>query len=361
MRFSVRFAAVSCGLFSLAVAAAVAQEVGKAEFHSLAELDAHYRQQADELERRKLLDMAALAGRLNGMDAEAAYRAVFDLAVARGFFNVAEPAARAYLAREEGAPQSQALAAMISLIARADRGEYDRSLADLEAFLKRRAAAQIPEEQRLPAPLVFEVGEAYLQRLIQGGRYDIARKVCQLAIANRSDPAIKAHFEKRQARVDMIGKPAPKIEGKDVDGKPVRLADLKGKVVLVDFWATWCPPCVASFPTLRQLARQHKDQGFAILGVNLDDLARPESGRPGAGAQAEPGTADIRWFLVAQRAGWTNIVGTGADAAAKAYGVEEIPASFLIDREGKIIHVELRDQALARTLARLLGEPTSKP
>jgi thiol-disulfide isomerase/thioredoxin len=339
--------------------AVVAQEGGKPEFRSLAELDAYYRRQTDELDRHKLLDMAALAGRLTGMEAETAYRLVFDVAVARGFFKTAGPAARAYLSREEGVPQSQALAAMISLIARADRGEYDRSLADLEGFLKRRAAVQIPEEQRLPPPLLFAVGEAYLQRLIQGGRYDIARKVCDLAIANRSDPAIKAHFEKRQSRLDMIGKPAPEIEGKDVDGKPVRLGDLKGKVVLVDFWATWCPPCVASFPMLRQLAREYKDRGFAILGVNLDDLARSESGQPGSGA--EPATGDLRLFLVSQRAGWTNLVGPGADAAAKAFGVEEIPANFLIDREGKIIHVELRDQALSRTLAGLLGGPAVKP
>ena len=200
MRFSVRFVACHCGLVVLAGMAAAAQEAGKVEFRSLADLDAHYRQQADELDRHKLVDMAALAGRLTGMDAETAYRAVFDMAVARGFFNTAEPAARAYLAREEGESQSQALAAMISLIARADRGEYDQSLADLQAFLKRRAAVQIPEEQRLPPPLLFAVAEAYLQRLIQGGRYDIARTVCQLAIANRSDPAIKAHFEKRLAR-----------------------------------------------------------------------------------------------------------------------------------------------------------------
>jgi thiol-disulfide isomerase/thioredoxin len=157
----------------------------------------------------------------------------------------------------------------------------------------------------------------------------------------------------------LIGKPAPEIEGKDVDGKPVRLAYFKGKVVLVDFWATWCPPCVASFPTLRQLAREYKDRSFAILGVNLDDLARSESGQPGAGA--EPAHVDIRPFLVSQRVGWTNLVGPGGDAAAKAFGVEEIPASFLIDRDGKIVQVELRDQALARTLAQLLGGPTAKP
>jgi thiol-disulfide isomerase/thioredoxin len=358
MRFSVRFTAASGCILSLAVVAVVAQEAGKPEFHSMAELDAHYRQQADELERRKLLDMAALAGRMTGMEAEDVYRAVFDMAVARSLFNAAEPAARAYLSREGGPPQSHALAAMISLIARADRGEYDRSLEDLIGFIKSRAAAQIPEEQRLPPPLLFAVGEAYLQRLIQGGRYDIARKVCQLAVATRSDPAIKAHFEKRLARLDMVGKPAPEIDGKDADGKPVRLAGLKGKVVLVDFWATWCTPCVASFPTLRQLSRDYKDRGFVILGVNLDELAQPESGQPGGAA---PAIADIRPFLVAERVGWTNLVGPGADAAAKAYGVEDLPASFLIDRTGKIIHVELRDQVLTKTLAQLTGGPTVKP
>jgi hypothetical protein len=75
--------------------------------------------------------MTALAARLADMEAEAAYRAVFDMALARGLWSEAEPAARAYLAREGGPPQSEALAALIPLIALADRGEYDRSLADL--------------------------------------------------------------------------------------------------------------------------------------------------------------------------------------------------------------------------------------
>ena len=224
MRSLLRFAAVSCVLSAPVVAADGAQDKGQTGFRSLAELDAHYRKLADDLDRRKLLDMAALAGRSTGAEAETAYRAVFDLAVARGFYDTAEPAARAYLSRAGGPPQSQALAAAIALIARADRGEYDRSIADLEGFIRSRAAAQIPEEQRLAPALLFAVGEAYLQRLIQGGRYDIARKACRLAAANRTDPAIKAYFDRREARLDLIGKPAPRIEGKDVDGKPVRLS-----------------------------------------------------------------------------------------------------------------------------------------
>ena len=92
MRFSIRFAAASCGLAPLLVVGD-RREAGKPEFHSLAEVDAHYRQQANELDRRKLLDMAAVAGRMTGMEAEDAYRAVFDMAVARSLFNAAEPTA----------------------------------------------------------------------------------------------------------------------------------------------------------------------------------------------------------------------------------------------------------------------------
>ena len=73
-----------------------------------------------------------------------------------------------------------------------------------------------------------------------------------------------------------------------MDGKTVRLADLKGKVVLVDFWATWCPPCVTAFPLLHQLALEHKDRGFVVLGVNLDQLARAEAGTKVTSPEATP-------------------------------------------------------------------------
>ena len=75
---------------------------------------------------------------------------LFDLAVARNLYDGAEPAARAYLARSGGEPQTQALAASITLIARADRGEYNQSLEDLEQFLKRRPAAQVSESVSRP-------------------------------------------------------------------------------------------------------------------------------------------------------------------------------------------------------------------
>ena len=111
-------------------------------FGSLAELQASYARKLADLDRKKLADLAALAQRQSGIEAEAAYRMAFDLAVSRGLYTAAEPIARAYLAREHGEPESHALAASIILISRAERGEFEQSLADLKGFLKRRAASQ---------------------------------------------------------------------------------------------------------------------------------------------------------------------------------------------------------------------------
>ncbi len=328
----------------------------RASYRTLAELDASYERQATELERRKLADLVALAGRASGLESERAYRAALDLAVARGFYREAEPAARAYMRREHGEPESQALAASVALMADADRGEFDRSLAELRQFMERRAAAPIPDDRRLPGALICAVGEAYLQRLIRGGRLDIARQVCRLAMGSgHPDAAVRDYFADRLARLEMVGKPAPAIEGTDVDGRPVRLADLKGQAVLVDFWATWCPPCVASIPTLRDLALGRRDRGFAVLGVNLDGLAQAPPGQP---ADPKETLAAVRWFLLEHSIPWPVVVGPAAEAAARSYQVNDVPASFLIGRDGTIIAVELGGESLARAVDEVLGRPT---
>jgi peroxiredoxin len=69
----------------------------------------------------------------------------------------------------------------------------------------------------------------------------------------------------------MVGKPAPDFTLKDINGKDVKLADLKGNVLVFDFWATWCPPCVAAMPGLNELAADMKDRGVKVVAINADE------------------------------------------------------------------------------------------
>jgi thiol-disulfide isomerase/thioredoxin len=322
-------------------------------FASLDQLEESYARQALDLDRRKIGDLAALGARLSGVEADRAFRAAFDLAVHRGLYQDAEPAARAYLQRDKIEYEPEALAASILLISRADRGEFDQSLADLKTLLASIAAAQVPDQRRLPAPLVCAIGESYLQRLVQGGRLDIAKEACKLGTStNHPDSVVADYFNRRLARLEMVGKPAPAIEGTDVDGRPVRLADLKGKVVLVEFWASWCPPCVGEFAEIGELYRTHRDKGFAVIGVNVDALGNEPGG--GKKPDAKEVLSTVRWFLLHHRAAWPSLFGESTESVAKAYGVHDVPAEFLIGRDGNIIQVELSGQALSAAIEKAL-------
>jgi peroxiredoxin len=119
---------------------------------------------------------------------------------------------------------------------------------------------------------------------------------------------------------------APDFTLKDADGKTVHLADYKGKVVLLDFWATWCGPCKIEIPWFMDMQRTKKDKGFEVLGVAMDDN----------------GWEEVKPFLADLKVNYRVVVGD--DATSTAYGgVESLPTTFLIDRDGKIaaIHVGL--------------------
>jgi thiol-disulfide isomerase/thioredoxin len=148
--------------------------------------------------------------------------------------------------------------------------------------------------------------------------------LCGLACKDDAPAAVKNHFERRMVQLDLLGKPAPAISGTDLDGHQVSLADLKGKVVLVNFWEPSCSRCVATITARSALAQKYHPQGFVILGVNVDrrhpDITDAKTVLPAACRfQTRPGVTSIN-LLDGQATG--NIT--------TAYGIEEKPANILI-------------------------------
>jgi thiol-disulfide isomerase/thioredoxin len=128
------------------------------------------------------------------------------------------------------------------------------------------------------------------------------------------------------------------LKFKGVDGAPVDLAALRGKVVLLDFWATWCPPCRDETPSIVATYRRLHERGFEIVGVSLDD----DKGKL-LSYMKQHGMA---WPQHFDGGGWSN-------ALAKQFGISSIPAMWLIDQKGRIVDLEARSN-LARKVERLL-------
>jgi peroxiredoxin len=313
-----------------------------------------YNRQLLHLERQRLERLGQFAAHQAPKEADETYEMLFRLAIANNLFAEAEPAAERVLKlANRPSPVILFLAETINIIAEADRGAYDESLADLRRLLGDRSErARSPEAPvaLLDTPSLLAICGAYYQRLIQGGQFDMARKAFQLVAGESNNPAVKEFCTSRLFHLNMVGKPAPPIQGTDVDGKPISLADLKGNVVLVVFWASWCLPNSAEVAWLDQVYDTNRNRGFRIVGINLDTLQNGET-------KLETVLPNIRRFLVDHNVRWPNLInGTGAHDYAKAYGVTEIPTNVLIGPDGTVIHLNLSRKNLAQVIARVVSQ-----
>ncbi|KQS30717.1 hypothetical protein ASG33_10015 [Dyadobacter sp. Leaf189] len=150
-----------------------------------------------------------------------------------------------------------------------------------------------------------------------------------------------------QGTVVKVGNAAPEIALPGLKDDTVRLSSLRGKVVLIDFWASWCAPCVQEQPELKKLHTQFAKQGkFEILGVSLD------SKRPAWEKAIE--RLAISWPQVSDLKFWMSPV-------AGTYEIEALPFNVLVDRSGKIVAINLHGKALEEAIALQVKMPAQNP
>ena len=177
------------------------------------------------------------------------------------------------------------------------------------------AAAQAPKEALCAVCSVHE-GETAPEKVAamseyRGSNYYFCSKSCKETFD--ADP--EAYIP------PVLPRPAPDFSIKNLKGENVSLQNLRGKVVLIDFWATWCKPCVKSMPELQTLHEKYAAEGLAVLGISID----------------EQGAKKVPAFLEKHKITYAVGLDAGEKPAWEAYRVKVIPAMFLIDREGKIV------------------------
>ncbi len=193
------------------------------------------------------------------------------------------------------------------------------------------------------------------------GPYLIMRSAWQFDLPDLEDVAASfdtslnhsSYVETIKKRIDIlkavqIGQVAPDFTMNDSTGKAVSLSSLRGKILLVDFWASWCGPCRAENPNVVKAYQAYSKKGFDVLGVSFD-----RDHNKWVNATKADG---LTWNHVSDLQGWGN-------AAGKIYGIMSIPANVLLDKDQKIIARNLRGEDLTKKLEELLGPatPVKKP
>ena len=143
----------------------------------------------------------------------------------------------------------------------------------------------------------------------------------------------------------QLAQPAPEIQGTTLDGHALRLSEFRGRVVLLNFWATWCPPCVEEMPDLQQVADELGPQGVTVLGLSAD-VGDPEV---------------VAKFLRRHRITYPVLIAD--ESAVSAYGVTMLPTTFLVDQQGIVRQRYLGPRGrrfLAEDIHALLNTPTRR-
>ena len=235
------------------------------------------------------------------------------------------------------------LEARVNAVGKAAAKERNAIVNDLKKHLKD-SGAKISDREANMAMMVATT----LERSAPKQAIEVYKDFGKL-VAAAGDPRIAGmgrRLEGCPRRMTLVGN-TMEVKGTTLDGKDIDLATMKGKVVLVDFWATWCGPCVREIPAMKKMYQAYHDRGFEILGVSVDQ-----------------GKEAPTKFIEQRKLPWPCIHDdqAGGKSLSDHYGVIFIPLPILVDREGKVVSLSARGPELEQLLAKLIGplEPEKK-
>jgi len=286
-------------------------------------------------DRALIRDLVAYVGKSpKADDLDQAYMTLFDKVIEHDWFGDHEALAKRYLAERPDGPV-RSLAQIVATMARAQADDFPAALARYDDLMK--GLGKSDQEE-----FASNFADSLASAAIAAGEYPTARRVYQTLLDHYGEsPTLRQKVKDELTRLDKVGKPAPDIAVKDLKGDRLQLQTLRGQYVLLDFWATWCAPCVAELPRLKAAHEKHVGHGFAIVGVSLDETKEA-----------------VTDFVKTRKIRWQQVHNAtcGADLV-EAYGVGTIPATFLIDPQGIITRLDLRGPALDAALAKIFKEP----
>lgn len=215
-----------------------------------------------------------------------------------------------------------------------------------EAIVTFRGVAERSSDPAMKRPAEFMMA----QSLALVGQPDAAKaKLAELAAleetgksaaekeVGKASKGLLAQLNKEEAV--RGGAKLPTFQGKDLTGVVHTPEQYKGKVLLIDFWATWCGPCRVELPAVKAVYEKYKDRGLVVLGVNMDQEK--------SAAERYVQSEGLAWPHLFDGKGWKNEI-------ARAYGVTAIPRAILVDKDGVVRHATIRGQDLDRAVGELL-------